>query len=102
MNRVIVEYAKLTTDILDMLVEKYPDGYDYSNVISFKNSKGETVKAIEVRTEETIYLVKISDRLEQTMEDYAEDEDSFEEDEDSFEEEDLTIDDETEENTDDF
>jgi hypothetical protein len=77
MNRVIVEYAKLTTDILDMLVEKYPDGYDYSDVISFKNSKGETVKAIEVRTEETIYLVKISDRLEQTMEDYAEDEDSF-------------------------
>jgi hypothetical protein len=77
MNRVIVEYAKLTTDILDMLVEKYPDGYDYSDVISFKNAKGETVKAIEVRTEETIYLVKISDRLEQTMEDYAEDEDSF-------------------------
>ncbi|PQJ81691.1 hypothetical protein [Polaribacter glomeratus] len=77
MNRVIVEYAKLTTDILDMLVEKYPDGYDYGDVISFKNAKGETVKAIEVRTEETIYLVKISDRLEQTMEDYAEDEDSF-------------------------
>ena len=82
MNRVIVEYAKLTTDILDMLVEKYPDGYDYSNVISFKNSKGETVKAIEVRTEETIYLVKISDRLEQTMEDYAEDEDSFDDSDD--------------------
>ena len=41
-------------------------------------------------------------KQEQTMEDYAEDEDSFEEDEDSFEEEDLTIDDETEENTDDF
>ncbi|SDS03589.1 hypothetical protein SAMN05216503_1768 [Polaribacter sp. KT25b] len=77
MKRVIVEYAKLTTDILDMLIEKYPDGYDYSDVISFKNAKGETVKAIEVRTEETIYLVKISDRLEQTMEDYAEDEDSF-------------------------
>ena len=82
MNRVIVEYAKLTTDILDMLVEKYPDGYDYSDVISFKNSKGETVKAIEVRTEETIYLVKISDRLEQTMEDCAEDEDSFDDSDD--------------------
>jgi hypothetical protein len=82
MNRVIVEYAKLTTDILDMLVEKYPDGYDYSNVISFKNAKGETVKAIEVRTDETIYLVKISDRLEQTMEDYAEDEDSFDDSDD--------------------
>jgi len=82
MKRVIVEYAKLTTDILDMLVEKYPEGYDYGDVISFKNAKGETVKAIEVRTEETIYLVKISDRLEQTMEDYAEDEDSFDDSDD--------------------
>ena len=67
MKRIIVEYAKLTTDILDMLIEKYPDGYDYSDVISFKNSKGETVKAIEVKTEDTIYLVKISERLENAI-----------------------------------
>ncbi len=80
MNRVIVDYAKLTTDILDMLVEKYPDGYDYSDIISFKNAKGENIKAVEARTETTIYLVKISSKLEQTMEDYAEDEDSFDED----------------------
>jgi hypothetical protein len=93
MKRVIVEYAKLTTDILDMLIEKYPDGYDYGDVISFKNAKGETVKAIEVRTEETIYLVKISDRLEQTMEDYAEDEDSFDDDNDDLDLDDLEDDD---------
>ena len=82
MKRVIVEYAKLTTDILDMLVEKYPDGYDYSDVISFKNAKGETIKAVEVKTEETIYLVKISDRLENAMEEYAEDEEFFEDNDD--------------------
>ena len=82
MKRVIVEYAKLTTDILDLLVEKYPDGYEYEDIISFKNAKGETIKAVEVKTEDTDYLVKISARLEQTMEDYAEDEDSFEENED--------------------
>ncbi|WP_233899768.1 hypothetical protein [Tenacibaculum piscium] len=79
MKRVIVEYKKLTTDILDLLIEKYPDGYDYSDIISFKNSKGETIKAIEVKTDDTLYLVKISAMLEQTMEDYLEDEDSFEE-----------------------
>ncbi|TYP98884.1 hypothetical protein C7447_102202 [Tenacibaculum adriaticum] len=84
MNRVIVEYSKLTTDILDLLVEKYPDGYDYEDVISFKNGKGETIKAVEVRTEDTIYLVKISSKLEQTMEDYSEDESSFEDDDFSF------------------
>lgn len=77
MRRVIVEYSKLTKDILDLLVEKYPDGYDYDDIISFKNAKGETVKAIEVRTEDTMYLVKISSKLEQTMEDYQDDEDSF-------------------------
>lgn len=93
MKRVIVEYAKLTTDILDMLIDKYPDGYDYSDVISFKNAKGETVKAIEVRTDDTIYLVKISDRLEQTMEDYAEDEDSFDDINDDLDLDDLEDDD---------
>lgn len=82
MKRVIVEYAKLTTDILDMLIDKYPDGYDYEDIISFKNAKGETVKAIEVKTEDTIYLVKISERLENAMEEYAEDEDFFEDNDD--------------------
>tara|TARA_R110002124_G_scaffold107047_1_gene259263 strand:- start:2529 stop:2816 length:288 start_codon:yes stop_codon:yes gene_type:complete len=95
MKRVIVDYAKLTTDILDMLVEKYPDGYDYSDVISFKNAKGETIKAVEVNTEDTVFLVKISSKLEQTMEDYAEDEDSFEE-------EDFELNDDVKENFDDF
>ena len=95
MKRVIVDYSKLTTDILDMLVEKFPDGYDYGDVISFKNAKGETIKAVEVRTEDTIYLVKISSKLEQTMEDYAEDEDSFDAD-------DFELNDEIEEEEDDF
>jgi hypothetical protein len=82
MKRVIVEYAKLTRDILDMLIEKYPDGYDYEDIISFKNAKGETIKAIEVKTEDTNYLVKISDRLENAMEEYAEDEEFFDDNDD--------------------
>jgi hypothetical protein len=77
MKRVIVDYSKLTTDILDLLVEKYPDGYEYSDIIKFQNAKQETISAVEVRTDETIYLVKISNQLEKTMEDYSEDEDSF-------------------------
>tara|TARA_Y100000034_G_scaffold137038_1_gene219309 strand:+ start:247203 stop:247484 length:282 start_codon:yes stop_codon:yes gene_type:complete len=77
-RRVIVEYSKLTKDILDLLVEKYPYGYDSEDIISFKNAKGETVKAVEVTTEDTDYLVKISSKLEQTMEDYLDDEESFE------------------------
>jgi hypothetical protein len=84
MKRIIVDFAKLTAEILDLLVDKYPSGYDYSDIISFKNTKGETIKTIEVRTEMVIYLVKISSKLEQTMEDYVDDETSFEESEDLY------------------
>ncbi len=77
MKRIIVDYAKLTTNILDLLVEKYPEGYDSEDIFSFKNNKGESIKAVEVRTVDTIYLVKISLKLEQKMEDYIEDEDSL-------------------------
>lgn len=77
MKRVIVEYSKLTTNILDLLVTKYPDGYEYEDVISFQNSKGQTTKAIEVKTEDTIYLVKINTQLNQTIEDYSEEKESF-------------------------
>lgn len=82
MKRVIVEYAKLTKDILDLLIEKYPDGYDYDDIISFKNAKGETIKAVEVKTDDTDYLVKISTKLEEAMEEYADDEDFFEDNDD--------------------
>lgn len=81
LKRVIVDFKKLTPEILSLLVEKYPDGYDDGNVISFKNAKNETVEAVEVTTEDTKYLVKVSTKLEQTMENYdEEDYEDFEDD----------------------
>jgi len=79
MKRVIVDYEKLTANILDLLVEKYPDGYEYDDIITFQNSEGKTISAVEVKTNDTIYLVKISRKLEETMDDYLEDESSFDE-----------------------
>ena len=73
MKRVIVDYAKLTNEILTLLVEKFPDGYDDSDVIRFKNAKNETLEAVEVRTEDTIYLVKVSTKLADRIENYDED-----------------------------
>lgn len=77
MKRVIVDYKKLTPEILSLLVEKYPDGYDDDQIISFKNARNETIEAVEVRTDDSIYLVKVSTRLENTMANY--DEDDYEE-----------------------
>lgn len=80
LKRVIVDFKKLTPEILALLVERYPDGYDDDQIVSFKNAKNETVEAVEVTTEDTKYLVKVSTKLELTMENY--DEDDYEEFED--------------------
>jgi hypothetical protein len=45
MKRVIVDYAKLTNDILSLLVDKFPDGYEESDIIRFKNAQNELVEA---------------------------------------------------------
>jgi hypothetical protein len=73
MKRVIVDYAKLTNEILNLLVEKFPDGYDDSDIIRFRNAKNELIEAVEVRTEDTIYLVKVSTKLSDRIENYDED-----------------------------
>ncbi|MCF1190908.1 hypothetical protein LRR18_04865 [Mangrovimonas sp. AS39] len=75
MIRKIVDYQKLNGEILDLLVEKFPDGYDDDDIISFRNAKNEIVEAVEVRTDDTIYLVKVGVRLVQAMENYSEDDD---------------------------
>ena len=68
-----IDFKKLTPEILALLVEKYPDGYDEDQVISFRNIKNEIVEAVEVTTEDTKYLVKVSTKLATTMENYDED-----------------------------
>ena len=80
LKRVIVDFKKLTHEILALLVEKYPDGYDDANIITFRNANNEIVEAVEVTTEDTKYLVKVSTKLSLTMENY--DEDDYEEFED--------------------
>ena len=73
MRRVIVNYAKLTDAILNLLVEKFPEGYDDSNIIRFRNAQNELIEAVEVRTEDTIYLVKVSTKLASRLEKFDDD-----------------------------
>ena len=76
MRRVIVDYKKLNKDILNLLVEKFPDGYADRDIISFRNQYNEAIEAVEVKTDDTVYLVKISKRLADTMESFGDDEDT--------------------------
>ena len=73
MQRIIVDYKKLTPELLSLLTTKYPYGYDDGHVFRFKNHKNELVEAVEVRTDNAIYLVKVSTTLEKKMFHFSED-----------------------------
>ncbi|WP_452224517.1 hypothetical protein [Lacinutrix chionoecetis] len=71
MRRVIVDYKKLTPNVLTLLTEKFPDGYGDDDIVVFDNHRNETIEAVEVKTEDTIYLVKIGSKLHYTMANFA-------------------------------
>ena len=67
MKRIIVDYKKLTPQLLKLLTEKFPDGYDDKDIITFDNHHNETIEAVEIETEDADYLVKVSSKLHYTM-----------------------------------
>lgn len=89
-KRVIVDYQKLNGDILKLLVEKFPEGYYESDIITFRNANYELIEAVEVKTDDTVYLVKISKRLADSMENFESD-DEDNNDKESNESDDLSI-----------
>ncbi|AUC81336.1 hypothetical protein [Lacinutrix sp. Bg11-31] len=75
MRRVIVDYKKLTPEVLTLLTQKYPDGYGDDDILIFDNHRNETIEAVEVKTEDIIYLVKISSKLHYTMANFGDTDD---------------------------
>ncbi len=73
-KRVIVDYKNITNELLTMLTEKYPYGFD-DFIIRFKNAKGEMINAVPMETEDTKYLVKMSVQLDKRVEAFLDDDD---------------------------
>lgn len=63
MIRKLVDYKKLNHELVAKLIESYPDGYGDEDIIIFKNLKGEIIETVELKTDDTIYLVKITKSL---------------------------------------
>lgn len=68
LKRIIVDYKRLTPEMLNLLVKKFPDGYGIRDIVHFTNHKGKYIDAVEVKAKDTIYLVKISEELIDCME----------------------------------
>lgn len=63
MLRKLVDYKKLDHELAALLIETYPYGYGDEDIIIFKNAHGDIVEAVEIKTKDTLYLVKISKSL---------------------------------------
>lgn len=63
MLRKLIDYKKLDHQLAALLIETYPYGYGDEDILIFKNAHGEFVEAVEIKSDDTIYLVKISKSL---------------------------------------
>ncbi len=73
----------MTPDLMALLVEAYPDGFEYDTEY-FTNAKGERVEAVPLETEDTKYLIKVSTTLVQNFEAFDEDDSDDEAESDDF------------------
>jgi preprotein translocase subunit Sec63 len=62
-KRVIKDYKTLASEHIDLINAHYPNGFENENLVSFVTPKGQFIKALEVRTADTIYLFKIDKNM---------------------------------------
>jgi DNA-directed RNA polymerase subunit delta len=77
-RRIIVDYKNITSEQLSLITDRYPEGFAPEDMISFKNSKGETVRAVPLETSDTKYLFKVSFEMERRMEAFMDEDDDSE------------------------
>lgn len=66
--KVVIDYSKLSSDLLDLFAETYPTGV-VGKTLRYPNSKGEIVTAVRLETDEFNYLVKLSTRPKEILTD---------------------------------
>ncbi|MBC8754921.1 hypothetical protein H2O64_09585 [Kordia sp. YSTF-M3] len=79
MKKAIIDYKKVTPELLLLLQERYPGGYRDRDIITFDDHHNNTIEAVEVKTNDTIYLVKVSSKLHYSMANIDSDSDDLDE-----------------------
>ncbi len=64
MKRIIKDYKTISQEHADLIAQHFPNGFENEHLISFTTPKGEFIKALEIRTEDTIYLFKVDKNMQ--------------------------------------
>lgn len=75
MQRLIRSFNTLTDELRDKLQEQYPDGIDNTHIRTIATAKGDSLRVIELRTADAIYLIKISAESREEIEQFLDQDD---------------------------
>ena len=75
MQRLIRSFNTLTDDLREKLQEQYPDGIDNTHIRTIATAKGESLRVIELRTSDAIYLIKINAESREEIEQFLDQDD---------------------------
>jgi len=70
MKRIIKDFKSAPPEILSLIGQQYPFGYDETHLVNFMNAKGEYFHALEIKTPDSIYLIKQDRNLDQHLSDF--------------------------------
>ena len=74
-SRIIKKYDQLSEELLELIKQKYPEGYEDS-LITFQTPKGEIEIGLPLETEEIYYLIKMPKTVVQDDDDDFDNSDS--------------------------
>jgi hypothetical protein len=72
-KRVIKDYKSITDAQLQLIADRYPEGFAPEDLIVFNIPGGDSFMGLEVKTEDTIYLFKINTAMLEVIDDFTED-----------------------------
>jgi len=59
MKRVIKDYKSIGIDLFQVLIKLFPHGIYEDDLIRFTKPNGEKINALELKTADTVYLIKM-------------------------------------------
>lgn len=71
MKRVIKDYKSIGIELIQLLIKTFPDGIYEDDLISITKPNGDKINVIELRTEDTIYLIKMNHELQRTIDSFT-------------------------------
>jgi hypothetical protein len=71
MKRVIKDYKSIGAELIQRLIKTFPDGIYEDDLISVTKPNGDKINVVELRTEDTVYLIKMNQELQATIDSFT-------------------------------